>query len=113
VRTTDALVAALRVPDGNWSISFQSRLGRDPWLTPSTEDTLASLPSKGIKKLLVICPSFVADCLETLEEIAMEGKKTFEEAGGERFTMIPCLNDHPTWIDTLEAYAKCRAPTRV
>ncbi len=113
VRTTDALVAALGIPDGKWSVSFQSRLGRDPWLTPSTEDTLEELPAKGIKKLLVICPSFVADCLETLEEIAMEGKETFEEAGGESFTMIPCLNDHPTWIDTLEAYAKCKSPTKV
>lgn len=84
-----------------YRITFQSRLGRDPWLTPYTDKTLEKLPSEGIKRLLVICPAFVTDCLETLEEIAMQGKESFLEAGGEFFEQIPCLNDHPAWLDVL------------
>ena len=80
-------------------MSFQSRLGREPWLRPYTDQILESLPSKGVKKLLVICPAFVTDCLETLEEIAMEGKETFLEAGGESFAQIPCLNLNERWIE--------------
>jgi ferrochelatase len=87
---------------GKYSTAFQSRLGRDPWLGPSTEDELRRLAADGVKKLLVICPAFVADCLETIEEIGIRGRETFLQAGGKEFTLIPCLNDHPRWIDALE-----------
>ncbi len=84
-----------------WSVSFQSRLGRDPWLRPYTDARLEAMPGEGIRRLLVICPAFVSDCLETLEEIRVEGRETFLEAGGESFEQIPCLNDHPAWVDLL------------
>lgn len=99
--TTQAFVKAAGIPDDKFSVSFQSRLGRDPWLTPYTDYRLKELPEKGVKKLCVICPSFVADCLETLEEISMEGRDEFLEAGGEDFQQIPCLNDHPAFISML------------
>lgn len=86
-----------------WRVTFQSRLGRDPWLRPYTDKTLEALPSEGIKRVKVVCPAFVADCLETLEEIAMGGKETFLEAGGESFAHIPCLNDSPAFIRFLHA----------
>ena len=85
-------------PD-RYEIAFQSRLGRDPWLTPYTDQTLESLGKKGVGRLLIICPAFVADCLETLEEIEMEGKEIFLDAGGGHFEMIPCLNTHPQWVN--------------
>ena len=66
------------------------------------------MPKEGIKKLLIVCPAFVSDCLETLEEIAEEGKEIFLEAGGESFTMIPCLNIHPLWVQALEKWLKSR-----
>ena len=85
-----------------YSVAFQSRLGKEPWLQPYTDRELVRLAQDGVKKLLVICPAFVADCLETLEEIGMRGRETFLQAGGQEFTLIPCLNDHPRWIDALE-----------
>lgn len=96
--TTRMVASRLNLPREKWSLSFQSRLGRDPWLQPYTAARLAELPGQGIKKLLVACPAFVSDCLETLEEIAVEGKEIFLHAGGERFEMIPCLNAHPAWV---------------
>ena len=80
------------------SVAFQSRLAGEPWLTPYTDHELTRLPTSGIKNLLVISPAFVADCLETLEEISVAGKETFLKAGGVSFQQIPCLNDHPTYI---------------
>ena len=80
------------------AVSFQSRLGRQPWLKPYTDLELERLARQGIKKILVMCPAFVTDCLETLEEIAMRGKEIFEQAGGESLTLIPCLNESPQWI---------------
>lgn len=80
------------------TISFQSRLLRDPWLSPYTDNEIERLAKEGVKKLKVICPAFISDCLETLEEIAMEGKEEFLEYGGEEFDLIPCLNTHPLWI---------------
>ena len=104
VRTTTRLVMEkLQVPTDKYSISFQSRLGKG-WLTPFTDIRLQELPKEGIKKLLIICPAFVSDCLETLEEIEMRGKEIFMEAGGEAFTMIPCLNTHPLWIKAIKGY---------
>lgn len=83
------------------SVSFQSRLAGEPWLTPYTDYELVRLPKEGVKRLLVMSPAFVADCLETLEEISVEGRDTFLEAGGEYFKQIPCPNDHPAFIDFL------------
>lgn len=99
--TVKAFVNKAGIPEERWGVSFQSRLGRDPWLEPYTDQTLAELPKQGIERLLVICPAFVTDCLETIEEISEEGKELFEEAGGKHFAQIPCLNDHPAWIQML------------
>ena len=101
-KTVAAFVAQAGIPANQFSISFQSRLGRDPWLKPYTDFELAELPKRGVKKLLVICPAFVSDCLETLEEIGLRGRETFLSAGGEWFAQIPCLNGHPLWISALE-----------
>lgn len=104
IRTTTRLVTEqLQIPTDKYSISFQSRLGKG-WLTPFTDYRLKEMPAEGIKNLLVVCPAFVSDCLETLEEIAMRGKEIFLEAGGESFTMIPCLNTHPLWIKAIEGF---------
>ncbi len=91
--TTHAFAERAGIPKDKYSVSFQSRLGRDPWLKPYTDHTLEELPRKGVKNLLVLCPAFITDCLETLEEISMEGKEDFIKAGGEQFQQIPCLND--------------------
>jgi ferrochelatase len=94
------------VPEGKYSVAFQSRLGKDPWLKPYTDMELERLARAGKRRMLVICPAFVADCLETLEEIGMRGRDTFLAAGGEEFAQIPCLNTHPLWIATLERMAR-------
>ena len=104
ITTTNRVAEKLQLPPGKFSFSFQSRLGREEWLKPYTVDLLQSFPSKGIKKLVIVCPAFVADCLETLEEIAVEGRKLYLESGGESFTVIPCMNTQPQWIDTLAGY---------
>ena len=83
------------------SVSFQSRLAGEPWLEPFTDFEFVRLAKAGTKHLLVMCPSFVADCLETLEEIAMTGRETFLSSGGEQFEAIPCPNDHPAYVDFL------------
>lgn len=103
-KTVAAFVKIAGIAEGKYSISYQSRLGRDPWLKPYTDLELERFPKIGIKKLLVICPAFVSDCLETLEEIEERGKESFRQAGGESFEMIPCLNIHPAWIKTLSHY---------
>ncbi|MEI6949184.1 ferrochelatase [Paraflavisolibacter sp. H34] len=100
-KTTQLVTDRLGIPKDKWEQSFQSRLGRDPWLQPYTAKRLEELPKEGVKNLLVVCPAFVSDCLETLEEIAEEGKETFLHAGGQRFEMIPCLNVHPLWVKAL------------
>lgn len=105
-QTMKCFVKQACVPEGKYSVAFQSRLGKDPWLTPYTDHELERLAKKGVKKLLVICPAFVSDCLETIEEIGMRGRETFLAAGGTEFTMIPCLNDHPLWIHALENMAE-------
>jgi len=102
VRVTTKLVAdALGIPESKRGLSFQSRLGRDPWLKPYTAIRLTELPKEGVKKLVVVCPAFVSDCLETLEEMGEEGREIFLHAGGESFTLVPCLNSHPVWIDVM------------
>lgn len=102
LRTVAAFVRAAGVPADRWSVAFQSRLGRDPWLQPYTDQELTRLARAGVKRLLVLCPAFVSDCLETLEEIRLRGAETFQAAGGESLTQIPCLNEHPRWIAALE-----------
>ncbi len=82
--------------------TFQSRFGPQEWLTPYTDKTLESLPSKGVKKILVICPGFASDCVETLEEINIQGRESFLEKGGEKFDLIPCLNDSDDHINLFE-----------
>lgn len=95
--TARMIAAQLGLPADKWSVSFQSRLGRTPWLQPYTDKVLVELPAKGVRSLAVVCPSFVTDCLETVEEIDMRGREEFLAAGGEKFTFIPCLNDDPSW----------------
>lgn len=101
-KTVAAFAEKAGLPKEKYSIAFQSRLGRDPWLKPYTDLELPKFPEQGIKKLFVICPAFVADCLETLEEIGIRARETFVEAGGKEFALIPCLNEHPLWLDTVE-----------
>jgi len=100
--TTAAFVKLAGVPKEKYSISFQSRLGKDPWLKPYTDYELVRLAQEGKKKMLVICPAFVSDCLETIEEIGMRGCEDFMKASGKEFTRIPCMNEHPLWITALE-----------
>jgi ferrochelatase len=109
-KTVAAFVAQANVPKNKYSVSFQSRLGKDPWLKPYTDFELADFPKRGVKKILVICPAFVSDCLETIEEIGMRGKETFLEAGGKELAQIPCMNEHPLWIDALEKMARSFLP---
>jgi ferrochelatase len=104
--TTQLLVKNLDIPANKVGFSFQSRLGSEEWLKPYTALRLQELPKEGVKKLVILCPAFVSDCLETLEEIAMAGKETFLHAGGESFTVIPCLNVHPLWVQSLVAWVK-------
>jgi len=100
-QTTKAFVEKAGIPREKYSVSFQSRLGKDPWLKPYTDFEFERLTKQGIKKLLVICPAFVSDCLETLEEIGIRGRESFIQAGGQEFEQIPCMNEHPLWIDAL------------
>jgi protoporphyrin/coproporphyrin ferrochelatase len=102
LKTVAAFVRQAGVPAGKFSVSFQSRLGGDSWLKPYTDFELAALPKRGVQNLLVLCPAFVSDCLETLEEIGIRGRETFLSAGGKEFTPIPCLNEHPGWVAALE-----------
>ena len=87
-------------------LTFQSRFGPQEWLTPYTDKTLEDLPNKGIKNLLVICPGFASDCVETLEEIDIQGRESFLKNGGSNFDLIPCLNDSPDHIDLFEQLVK-------
>jgi ferrochelatase len=100
METNKGIVDRLMLDPQAVSLAFQSRLGRDPWLTPSTEDTIRELAKRGVKRLAVLCPAFTIDCLETLEEIALGGKETFVEHGGEAYVQIPCLNTEAAWVRT-------------
>jgi len=101
--TTKLVTEQLNIPKEKYSLSFQSRLGKG-WLQPFTDIRLEELPKEGVKKLLILCPAFVSDCLETLEEIAERGKETFLLAGGELYTMIPCMNIHPLWVQAISKW---------
>ncbi|MES2821071.1 MAG: ferrochelatase [Pseudomonadota bacterium] len=104
-----AFAERLGLEDGQWSVSFQSRLGRDKWIEPYTETRLDELAAQGVKKLLVMCPAFVADCIETLEEIGDRGREQFVGAGGRELVLVPCLNEHPAWVAALTTLCE-RAP---
>jgi len=113
-QTTQAFVQKAGIPKEKYSVSFQSRLGKDPWLKPYTDFEFERLAKQGVKKLLVICPAFVSDCLETIEEIGIRGRDTFLQAGGQEISRIPCLNEHPLWINALEKMvAKFAGPNAV
>ena len=109
LKTTDLVASVLGVSKDKYSFSFQSRLGRSEWLKPYSVKRLEAMPAEGIKKLVMVCPAFVSDCLETLEEIAEEGKEIFMKAGGESFTLVPCLNVQPLWVKTLASYINSTA----
>jgi ferrochelatase len=104
--STRAFVDKAGLEQGSYSVAFQSRLGRAKWLDPYTEESIRKLAQQGVKKLLVICPAFVTDCLETLEEIGLRGEEVFLEAGGESLTLVPCMNDHPLWVETLASWCE-------
>lgn len=93
----------LGLPPERWRLCYQSRFGKEEWIGPSTQDLFEALPGQGIKKITVICPGFVADCLETLEEIAVDGKEKFLAAGGASYEYVPCVNTDAGWIASLEA----------
>lgn len=99
--TADAMVKGLKLEEKGWAMSFQSRLGFADWLQPYTVDVLKQWGKEGVKTVDVVCPAFAADCLETLEEIALEGKEEFQAAGGEDLRLIPCLNDDELHIQLL------------
>lgn len=101
--TAEAIAKKLNLERGKYSVSFQSRLGSDPWIKPYTSDLLKEFAEGGILKVLVICPAFVADCVETIHEIAIEYEKEFIAAGGKRLRLVEGLNDHPLWIEALAA----------
>ncbi len=103
--TTDLVMRKLGIDSKKYSVSFQSRLGKG-WLEPFTDFRLEALPAAGVKKLLILCPAFVSDCLETLEEIEERGKEIFMNAGGDSYTMIPCLNTHPAWVSALNSWLR-------
>jgi ferrochelatase len=105
-RTTQAFARLAGLDPDRWSIAFQSRLANEPWLEPYTDFEYKRLAAAGKKRLLVITPAFVTDCLETLEEIRVRGAEDFAAAGGSTFEHIPCLNDQPVWIDFLEGRLK-------
>ena len=99
--TSSNIAAHIGLSEDQYSVSFQSRLGPLPWLSPYTDKVLAELPDQGVKNLVVASPAFVVDNLETLEEIGMQGQETFLEAGGESFHLVPCLNADPLWVSGL------------
>ncbi len=102
-QTAKAIQEALKLPNAKVSVTFQSRLGKDPWLKPYTQDTVDQLADQGVKKLIVFCPAFVCDCLETLDEIGHELKQSFIQKGGESLDLVEGLNDHPLWIEALKS----------
>ena len=104
--TTAAVCKRLGITAERHTLSFQSRLGRTPWLTPYTDEVLPALAADGVRHLAVTCPAFVADNLETLEEIGLQGRESFLGAGGSSFSLIPCLNDDPDWVNVLARWCR-------
>lgn len=104
--TTELVREALDLPKDKVKVSFQSRLGKDPWIKPYTDFVLNDFPKQGVKNIAVVAPAFVSDCLETLEEIAMGYEELFMENGGEKYTYISCLNDSDAWVDVLVKWSE-------
>lgn len=101
-QTSRLIAQKLGLNSDQYSTSFQSRLGKTPWIKPYTDELFTSLASKGIKQIAVVCPSFVTDCLETLEEIGIRAQAQWQQLGGTGFRLIPCLNDHPSWLSAIQ-----------
>ncbi len=106
--TTQGVAERLALAPNSYSVAFQSRLGRG-WLEPFTDKELEAFPKHGVVSIVVVCPAFVADCLETLEEIAIRGREIFKSAGGSEFRYVPCLNDDPLWISALARICEATA----
>ncbi len=104
--TSRKIVAKLNIPEDKYTVCFQSRLGRDPWVKPYTEDMVGELAEKGIKKVLAFSPAFVSDCLETTIEVGETYAEEFIEKGGEKWTLVPSLNTNEKWIDCLADLSK-------
>lgn len=104
--TARGVAKALGLGPEHWTMSFQSRLGRTPWIKPYTDEVLPELYERGVRRLAVVCPSFVADCLETLEEIGLRAHEQWTELGGEDLVLVPCVNAHPTWVESLAAWIR-------
>lgn len=105
-QTSALLAQELNLAKQQYTTSFQSRLGKTPWIKPYTDEVLISLAAQGVKKLTVVCPSFVTDCLETLEEIGIRAKEQWMELGGEEFVLVPSMNSHPAWVTALSDIVK-------
>lgn len=105
VATVAGFASRAGLRSGSYSFSFQSRLGKDKWLEPATQDQLVRLARSGVRRLTVLCPAFTVDCLETIEEIGIRGREAFLAEGGAEFNLVPCLNDHPVWVKALAAIA--------
>ncbi|MGE0710021.1 MAG: ferrochelatase [Planctomycetota bacterium] len=109
--TARALATSLELPDGGWEVAFQSEVpGKDPWIKPNTQARIRELAAEGVKRLAIVAPSFVADCLETLEELALRAAEEFRELGGEELVVVPCLNAAPVWADAVVELARACAP---
>lgn len=106
MKTARLLGERLELPPGKLQVVFQSRFGKAEWLQPYAQQTVEELPSRGVRKLVMMCPGFASDCVETLEEVAIGLKETFEEAGGEKFSVAPCLNDSDPSIAMLDAIVR-------
>jgi len=106
IATTNGIVERLGIAKENYTLSFQSKLGRDPWLKPATDSTLVDLAKKGVKRVAVLCPAFVADCIETIEEIGMQGEESFLSNGGESLHLVSSLNSEAHWVDGFTALLK-------
>ena len=110
--TARRVATALELREEHWTLAFQSRLGRTPWLRPYTDEVLPDLAERGVRRLAVLCPSFVADCLETLEEIGLRGREQWLALGGEELTLIPSLNAQPRWVRTVADWIRRGIPRR-
>ncbi|MFT3979029.1 MAG: ferrochelatase [Ferruginibacter sp.] len=110
ISTTKLVAQKLGIPPEKYKVTFQSRLGRDPWLLPYTAASLQKWPAEGIKKIVLACPAFVSDCLETIEEMGEEGREIFLHAGGTSFTLVPCMNTFPQWVSALNGLIATAVP---
>lgn len=109
-QTAKELAKRLGIPESKYVVGFQSRLGRTPWIRPYSDELYASLAKEGVQRLAVLCPSFVADCLETLEEVSVRGQEQFKHAGGTELRLIPSLNSEPVWVDSLARMIRSYQP---